>query len=721
VRSGARGAAVRADLVLVGAGHAHVQVLRGLAMQPIAGVRTTLVVDRPEAVYSGMVPGFVAGDYGAGELEIDAVPLARRAGARVVLAPALRVDAAAQRIQVAGRPPLPYDVASLDVGSAVRGAELPGVREHALATRPIGRFVGALAAALARARPGGGGRLRVATGGGEGRLRVAIAGGGAAGVELACTLEARLRAEGEAPEVVLLTDEVRLLTGASARLAAAAERELRRRGIRVRCGSKVEAVAKDGVLVAGEWVPCDLCVWAVGAAPPELVAASLLPKDSEGFVRVRDSFEVEDDGALFAVGDCATLVSHPWVPKAGVYAVRAGPVLAANLRARLEGRPLRRYRPQRDFLALLNLGGRRALGGKWGVAVSGRAVWRLKDRIDRDFVRRFREGPASMTGAEPMPCGGCAAKLAAPSLSRALARLGEPPPDPSVRLGLAEGDDAAAFALRGGELVLATVDAFRAFTDDPFLVGRVAAVNAVSDVAAKGGRPRHALAVVTVAEEDPARAEETLVQVLSGIRAALDPLGVSLVGGHTTTGPELFVGLSVTGELGAGEPLLTKAGLRPGDALILSKPLGTGVVLAADMQGRASGRVLEAALASMLEPNQGAAAAARAAGARACTDVSGFGLAGHLGELLRASGVSASLDLDALPALPGALELLAAGVRSSAHAQNEALPAGLRLPAGAASHPAYPLLFDPQTSGGLLFGAPSVPPGSWKVGTVLSC
>ena len=227
-----------------------------------------------------------------------------------------------------------------------------------------------------------------------------------------------------------------------------------------------------------------------------------------------------------------------------------------------------------------------------------------------------------------MPCGGCAAKLAAPALSRALARLGAPLDDPRCGSASREADDAAAIALPGGELLLATVDAFRAFTDDPFLVGRVAAVNAVSDVGAKGGRPRHALALVTLPEEDPARAEETLVQVLAGVRAALDPLGVSLVGGHTSIGPELFVGLSVTGVLGAGEPLLGKRGLRPGDALILTKPLGTGVVLAADMQGRAPGRALEATLASMLQPNLEAADAARALGARACTDVSGFGLAG---------------------------------------------------------------------------------------------
>jgi selenide,water dikinase len=702
----------RAELVLLGAGHAHVQVLRGLAMRPLAGARVTLVVDRPDAVYSGMVPGFVAGDYRADELEIDAVPLARRAGARVVLAPALRVDPAARRIEVEGRPSLPYDVASLDVGSAVRGADVPGVREHALATRPIGRFVEALEGALAGAAAGG-----------RGALRVAVVGGGAAGVELAFTLEARLRGGGARAELALLSEDPRILRGHGARFAAAAARELRRRGIRLRCGARVAALEKGAVVVEGERLPADLVLWAAGAAPPPLVAASPLPKDEAGFVRVRATLQVDGHDALFAAGDCATPIDHPWVPKAGVYAVRAGPVLEENLRAFLRGRPLRAHRPQRDFLALLNLGERRALGGKWGVAAGGHLVWRLKDGIDRRFVERFRgEGAPSMASGEPMPCGGCAAKLAAPALSRALARLGPPLADPAVRVGLGEADDAAAIALPGGELLLATVDAFRPFTDDPFLVGRVAAVNAVSDVLAKGGVARQALALVTLAAEEAERAEETLLQVLAGMRAALDPLGVALVGGHTTTGPELFVGLAVTGQLGAGEPLLAKGGLRPGDALVLTKPLGTGVILAADMQARARGRWLEAALASMIQPNVDAARAARAAGARACTDVSGFGLAGHLAEMLRASDVRARLDLDALPALPGARELLAQGVRSSAHEQNAALTDRIELPPDAAAHPAYPLLFDPQTSGGLLFGIDPTPhPPGWKIGSVLSC
>ena len=164
------------------------------------------------------------------------------------------------------------------------------------------------------------------------------------------------------------------------------------------------------------------------------------------------------------------------------------------------------------------------------------------------------------------------------------------------------------------------------------------------------------------------------------------------------------MGLAVTGELAPGEALLGLDGLRPGDRLILTKPLGTGVVLAADMQGRASGASVQAAHASLLRANDAAARVARRFGARACTDVSGFGLAQHLGALLRASGAGAVLEADALPALPGARELLAAGVRSTFHAQNVAAAAALCDAAALDARPGGALLFDPQTSGGLLFG-----------------
>jgi selenide,water dikinase len=683
------------DLVLVGGGHAHVQVIRRFAMAPVPDVRLTVVLDRPEAVYSGMVPGFVAGDYEAADLTIDVVPLARRAGARVVLAAAEGVDPKAKEIRVAGRPALPYDVASLDVGSTVRGLELPGVREHALATRPIHAFVERLDAAVAAA---------CARRGAE-PLRVVVVGGGAAGVEVAFTLEARLRAQGMPADFTLAAAWPTLLPGAGHRFVRAIEREAGRRGIRLRLGVEVAGIEPDRVRVedaADE--SADLVVWATGAAPHPWLDEVHVPKDAGGSLRVRETFQCVGFDDLFAAGDCAAPDAHPWVPKAGVYAVRAGPVLDANLRARLAGGRLRRYRPQRDFLALLNLGDGRALGGKWGLAAGGGAVWRLKDAIDRRFMARFRaEGLPKMEG-EPMQCGGCAAKLDAGALGRALAALPPAARDDAVLLGLDPPDDAAALRLPGGDVVLATVDGFRAFADDPWLVGRVAAVNAASDVYAKGGRPRFALAWVTLPEDEGAGAGALLLQVMAGVRAALDPLGCSLVGGHTTTGPELQVGLAITGELGPGEAPLGLAGLAPGDRLLLSKPLGTGVLLAADMQGGARGVWVETLHRALLRANDAAAAVARRFEARAATDVSGFGLGQHLGEMLRASGVSASLESAALPALPGARALLGGGVRSTFHAQNVA-SASLLCDAGRLeARPEGALLFDPQTSGGLLFG-----------------
>lgn len=704
------------ELVLVGGGHAHLQVLRRWMMRPVAGVRLSLVLDRAEAVYSGMLPGFVAGDYGAREIEVDCVPLARRAGARVILAAATGIDPARRLLHLEGRPPLPFDIVSFDVGAVLRGAELPGVREHALATRPLHHFARRLPALIALAR------ARAQKRGGP--LRAAVAGAGAAGVELAFTLQHRLRAEvGEgAVEVTVLGDSEAVLPGASRAIARRANKEARRRGIRLRGGCRAVALEEKRsalavVLEGGERVDCDLAVWATGAAPPPLLAALPLPRDARGFLRVGATLQSPACGNIFAAGDCAALDTAPDLPKAGVYAVRAGPVLETNLRRRLhalraaqDSAPrLRRFRPQRDFLALLNLGGGRVLGGKWGMAASGRALWRLKDRIDRRFVRRFRvlnaDGgdargfptPERM-GMAQMDCGGCAAKLSAAALSEALARLPAPAADPAVLLGLRTPDDAAAFSLAGSGALLATLDGFRAFSDDDWLVGRVAAQNAINDIAACGGSPRFALAWVCVPE---AAGGESLYQVLAGLRRELDAQGIALLGGHSSTGPELSVGLAVLGALPRNAAPLLKSALRAGDRLVLTRALGSGVVLAADMQGRAPGAWLSAAHAAMLRGNARAAALAREHGVRAATDVSGFGLAGHLGEMLCSSGLAARLFAPRLPALPGARALLARGLRSTFHAQNEQRARGL---CGDASAPDFALLCDPQTSGGLLLG-----------------
>jgi selenide,water dikinase len=692
------------DVVLVGGGHAHVQLLRRWIMRPLVDARVTVVVDRPEAVYSGMVPGLVAGHYAPSDVTIDVRPLAKRAGARFVVAPCTAVDPVGHAVHLHERPPLHYDLASLDIGSAVAGLDTPGVREHTLPTRPIGAFAERIGALFAAA----------------GTPRVVVVGGGAGGVELALAAVARLRRQGVAvPSVTLVHDGAHLLPGHGPRLAARARRACERRGVKVLAERRVTAVHAERVALAdGGTLPHDLCLWVTGAAAPALLRASGLPCDERGFVWVGPTLEVPGHEGLFAAGDCAVPTSWPAMPKAGVYAVRQGPRLEANLRARLAGRRLTAYRPQRDFLTLLNGGDGTALGGKWGVAAEGRWVMRWKDRIDRRFVERFQvldadgapttafrhaatrmTAAAGMTGsADDMVCGGCAAKVARTPLARALGRLA-PRPDPDVLLGLERPDDVAALR-RPTEVLVATVDQFPAFTDDPWLVGRVAAANALSDVQAKGVTPRLALALVGVpAHEDP---EHLLVQVLTGARTVLDREGVSLAGGHTTVGPQLTVGFSVMGFAPTPEALVRHDGVRAGDALVLARALGTGVLLHADMAGRASGRWMAAAMASMERGNAAAARVARTFGVHAATDVTGFGLAGHLAQMIEPSGLAATVVLESLPALPGALALLRRGERSTFHEQNRAVLTDVAVPAALAGRAEVELLFDPQTAGGLL-------------------
>ena len=690
-------------------------------MRPWPEARVTVVLDTPVAVYSGMVPGFVAGQYRVSELEIDVLPLARLAGAEVVLTPAVGVEPEDRRVRLEGRAPLAYDFVSFDIGSTVAGLDLPGVRERARATRPISRLVreiGTLSESFLAHdadRP----------------FEVVVAGGGAGGIELAFTVRERLFAAASragverALRITLLQALPEILTGFPPSLAVRARKNAAARGITIRTGESVAAVEDGRVrLESGEGVAADSLIWAVGAGSLDIFRDSGLPLDERGFVLTRPTLQTLGDDRIFAVGDCATLQDWPATPKAGVYAVRQGPFIAENLRRIVAGRPLRRYRPQPDFLTLLNLGDGHALGAKWGRSFEGRWVMRLKDRIDRKFMRMFQVldddagttaefSRMDRTAMEAMVCGGCAAKAGQTTLDRALGRLreefGSGPAGRSagVRLGLDQSDDAAAFATPRGDVVVSSVDWFKAFSGDHWLNGKVAAANALSDLFATGAEPRYAMALVNLPEDQlPEAGAETLYQLLAGARSLLDECGVALLGGHTTVGPELTVGFSVEGHP-IGDRLLTLDALEAGDGLYLTKRLGSGVVLRGVMLGQGRGAWLEAATAQMACPNGKAARASVAAGLRAATDVTGFGLMNHLAEMLRASGVSAELDVSTLPALPGAEELLGSGLRSTAHEQNRNIAKAIRIEPEASRHPRLELLFDPQTAGGFLAGVPA--------------
>ena len=302
-----------------------------------------------------------------------------------------------------------------------------------------------------------------------------------------------------------------------------------------------------------------------------------------------------------------------------------------------------------------------------------------------------------------MRCGGCAAKVPAAVLGRVMEKL-QPQASRAVLIGLDSPDDAALIAFPGAPPLLQTVDFFRAMVDDPYLFGQIAATHALGDIYAMGGTPETALAIATLPPARPDIVEHDLFHMLRGGLDVLEPAGAVLVGGHSAEGAELALGFAVTGRPRPGK-LLRKAGLRPGDRLILTKSLGTGVVLAAEARGLAASRIVEEAIATMVQSAAQAAWCLLNHRATACTDVTGFGLLGHLLEMLCASGMDAVLDPEAIPALEGALSLLGRGVTSSLHADNIAALAALG-PA-AQMHQIAPLLIDPQTAGGLLAGIPA--------------
>jgi selenide,water dikinase len=293
---------------------------------------------------------------------------------------------------------------------------------------------------------------------------------------------------------------------------------------------------------------------------------------------------------------------------------------------------------------------------------------------------------------------GCGCKLPAADVHRLVARLPRPT-DPRVLVGSEGADDAGVFRLRDDLALVQTVDFFTPIVDDPELFGRIAATNALSDVWAMGGEPLTALNLVAFPLDR--LGPEVLEAILRGGGAVADEAGVSVLGGHSIDDPEPKYGMAVTGVVHPDQ-VLTNGGGRPGDALVLTKPLGAGAIVTAHKRGAAPPGALDAAVAVMCETNREAAAAARAAGAHAVTDVTGFGLLGHLGELARASGCCAEVDVAAVPAIPGAAELLADGTGVSGGGRRNAEDA-----ATFTEGEIPPLLCDPMTSGGLLVAVAS--------------
>ncbi len=672
------------DIVLIGGGHAHALLLRQWGMDPLPGARLTLINPSATAPYTGMLPGFVAGHYSREMLEIDLVRLARFAGARMIFGRAVGIDRDTRLIQVTGRPDISYDFASFDIGITSDMPDLPGFPEHGIAAKPLGPFADQWRAHLEReAGP------------------VVVIGGGVAGVELALAMHHALKGRGE----VRIVEAGTGLRGVSAATATRLRHALLTAGVELFENVTVSKILADTVTLSnGETLPAALTVGAAGARPFDWLAETGLDLH-EGYIAVGPELRSTNDPHIFAVGDCAHLTASPR-PKAGVFAVRAAPVLTQNLKAVAADQPLKEFRPQSHYLKLISLGGKSALADRHTRTVGGSWAWRWKDWIDRRFMDRLNHLPQMSSGVRPAVaavgavetqplCGGCGSKVGPDVLERVLSRM---PNSERGDIETGPGDDAAVLKLGNTRQVL-SVDHLRAFWNDPWLFGRIAAVHALGDVWSMGAAPQAALAKITLPRLAPELQERTLSEIMAAANDVFREEGAEIVGGHSTQGAELTIGFTVTGL--AGDRVVTTSGAEVDDALIVTRPIGSGTLFAAEMALQANGDHVEAALGIMAR-SQGEAARILAPVANAMTDVTGFGLAGHTARIADASGLTACIDLSALPLFDGVEALAEEGIRSTIWQANKG---AVRL--DGPDTPRTSLLFDPQTAGGLLAAVPA--------------
>jgi selenide, water dikinase len=714
------------DIVLIGGGHSHVGVLKSFGMNPIPGVRLTLICTDLHTPYSGMLPGYVAGHYGFDEVHIDLLRLAQFAGARVYRDEVIGIDRAGQKVLCKSRPPVPYDQLSINIGSTPQLHGVPGANEHAVAVKPIRNFNDRWLSLLERVKTH------------QGKMNIAVVGAGAGGVELLLAMQHRLRNELVAlkrnPDELtfnLLTSSATILPTHNAGVRSRFETVLSARGVKVHANAEVTKVEAGRLYTAsGLQLEADEIIWVTRAGGAAWLKQTGLQLDKEGFIEVKDTLQTVTDPLIYAAGDIASMVNFK-LEKAGVFAVRMGKPLTENLRRSVAGTALQAYSPQTTWLALISTGDKYAVASRGWLGFAGAWIWQWKDWIDQRFMRKFSEFP-DMSNAAPaapsnavanvklsseeslqaisaiaMRCGGCGAKVGATILQRALGNL-HPVQREDVLIGLKDPDDAAVVRVPPGMAMVHSVDFFRAFVDDPYIFGKIAANHALGDIWAMGGQAQSATAVCTVPPGMDAKVEDVLFQMMTGALEVLNEADCSLVGGHTGEGKELALGFAINGLIeDKPDVIMRKGGMKPGDVLILTKPMGTGTLFAAKDRLFAKGRWIDGALQSMVISNRNGARILREHGATACTDLTGFGLLGHLVEMTRPSEVDAEIHMSTLPLLDGAQECVQAGITSSLQSANVRLRRALRNQEQFVNHPRYPLIFDPQTAGGLLASVPA--------------
>ena len=669
------------QLILIGGGHANVQVLKKLCMNSIKGLNTILISEHFEATYSGMTPGYIHEDFSKEEISIDLQRLCFNAGATFIKDKVIKLDTNHKELELQNSPPVNYDLLSINTGS-ISNIKKINVENTSKCffVKPISSLVKNLSQIDQIVK--------------NKKIKIVIIGGGVASYELAFSLKRRY----ESPiEITILGKKILKEKNLNKKTKNYLKRISENLNIKEYPGEVISISEKYLTLNNGDKIDCDLSLVSTGASIENWLLESNLSKDEKGFIMVNDNLLSINDKNIFVTGDACS-IENKSRPKSGVMAVRQGEILKENIFLKLIGKSLINYKPQNNWLYLIGTYKNYALLNYFFLSFHSRWCWGLKVWIDRKFINNFRFTTnlnMSKRNFElqnfkniKMYCQGCGSKVSKDALVNYIKKT-------SDNIYLKDSSIISNKSLQ----ILQTIDHIKLFSSlNPFDFGKISYLHSQNDILAAGGEVKSLSVSLSVPFSENSVEKFYLEYFMEGIKFEADKNDCVISSGHSYQSQEPGITLTINGEIKSN---FSKNSAKVGDLIYLSKPLGTGYLLAAYFSNTEmlSGDDFEKILDNLKKENFYAVDCARNSGSQTMTDISGFGLSSHLLDICLSSNLSSELVLSSDILINSNIDLLrifqSTGFKNNHKSSREYIKIS-------ENHPLKNILFDPQTNGPML-------------------
>ncbi len=673
------------DLVLLGAGHSNIEVLRNFSLKPIKGIRITLITNRLESPYSGMVPGYIEGVYKWSDIIIDLVQMSFHYDFRLICSEVTKIDGLNNKIFLKNREPLGYDYLSINTGINSKDIISTGQKKLTLPLKPISGINSLVSKTILIQKKNPANKL-------------VLIGAGAAGVEVALAFRMKFNDLGIKNQIIIISNKKFILEKYNYRVRKVCENALKKNKIKVIYNKKVTKITENYVeLDNKKKIYCSFPLLSTSSQPPSFIKKSNLSKTASGYLAIYGTLQIKNFKNIFASGDVSE-ISNVSNIKAGVFAVKQGIVLSKNLRNFINNKNLESYYPQKFYLSLIGLGKKRALANKYFLTFQGSIFWKLKEFIDRKFIKKYSFSIKKNSSEKPnflepydndMQCEGCGNKIPQNVLKNVF--------NEKIDVG---SPDAEKVPVTSN--LFHTVDVISSIVKDPYLLGRIAAKHAINDLFAINSNPISAQMIVGLPPAKNIINERDLFQLKKGSQSIFNEANCKLSGGHSFSfnGDQIIVGFSLIGQK---RKLMSSKKFSEGKIYITGY-IGSALVVAGIKEKKIAGIYYKNVLASMIASNYRLHKILSRNNIMIKTDISGFGLAIHLHNLFLRNNFlkGAEIYLDNIPLFKGAKLALQRSVASSLSESNKNFISKY-LEIKNTNNKLVNSIYDPQTAGGFIF------------------